>query len=175
MSMTKNFFIGEGPEAEALIAEVKELREAVSIARKAIQNEYCADGLLSRNNGGEICGLVFKEKQSLPFLKEEMRVDGGYGYYAKRNCKQGKELSAKLRAPDLQFSPSDHIVKKLNINRMCFGASGPGMAIYSTAAGFIDGKIIVSIPAAEKSDPMPEVPTWFREVKESEWLAAQGK
>lgn len=173
--MEKHFYIGEGPEAEALIAEVVDCRVSAGVARKAVQDEYSADGLLSRNNGGEICGLVFKEKQNSPFLKGEMRVDGGYGYYAKKNCKQGKELSAKLRAPDLQFSPSDHIVKKLNINRMCFGASGPGMAIYSTAAGFVDGKIIVSIPAAEKGDPMPSVPAWFREVKESEFIAAQGR
>lgn len=173
--MEKKYYIGEGPEAEALIAEVQARREVVSSARSAVQNEYGADGLLSRNRGGEICGLVFKEKQHSPFLKSEIRVDGGYGYYAKKNCKRGKELYAKLRVPDLQFSPSDHIVKKLNINRMCFGPSGPGMAIYSTAAGFADGKIIVSIPAAEKGDPMPSVPAWFREVKESEFIAAQGR
>ena len=173
--MEKNYYIGEGPEAEALIAEVQARREVVGNARSAVQAEYGADGLLSCNNGGEICGLVFKEKQNCPFLKGELRLPDGYGYYAKKNCKQGKELSAKLRAADLQFSPSDHIVKKLNINRMCFGASGPGMAIYSTAAGFVGGKIIVSIPAAEKGDPMPPIPAWFREVKESEFIAAQGR
>ena len=173
--MEKNYYIGEGPEAEALIEEVQARREVVSSARSAVQTAYGADGLLSRNNGGEICGLVFKEKQSCPFLKGEMRLPDGYGYYAKKNCKQGKDLSAKLRAPDLQFSPSDHIVKKLNINRMCVGPSGTGMAIYSTAAGFVDGKIILSIPAAEKGDTMPSIPAWFREVKESEFIAAQGR
>lgn len=173
--MEKSYYIGEGPEAEALIAEVIERRVSTGVARKAVQDEYGADGLLTRNNGGEICGLVFKEKQDCPFLKGELRLPDGYGYYAKKNCKQGKELSAKLRAPDLQFSPSDYIVKKLNINRMCFGPSCHGMAIYSTAAGFIDGKIIVSIPAAKKGDPMPSIPAWFREVKESEFIAAQGR
>ena len=44
--MTKNFFIGEGPEAEALIAEVKELREAANNARDVVQKEYGADGLV---------------------------------------------------------------------------------------------------------------------------------
>lgn len=173
--MNKNFFIGEGPEAEALIAEVKERREAVGKARNAVQKEYGADGLLSRGEGREICGLAFKEQRALPFLKGEVRLENGFGYYAKKNCKEGKELSAKLRAPELQFCPSDHIIHELKLNRMCVGAGSAGIALYSSAAGFAGNKILVSIPCGESNDPMPEVPTWFRAVKESEWLAAQGK
>lgn len=173
--MNKNFFIGEGPEAEALIAEVKERLRAVGEARNALQKEYGADGLLSRGNGREICGLVFKEQRTLPFLKGEVRLENGFGYSAKKNCKEGKELSAKLRAPDLQFCVSDHIIHKLKLNRMCVGSGSAGIALYSSVAGYADKKILVSIPNSESSDPMPEVPTWMRAVKGSEWMAAQGK
>lgn len=173
--MDKNFFIGEGPEAEALIAEVKERRQTVGEARNALQKEYGADGLLSRGDGREICGLAFREQRTLPFLKGEVRLENGFGYYAKKNCKEGKDLSAKLRAPELQFSTSDHIIHKLKLNRMCVGAAAPGLALYRSAAGYVGNKILVSIPNSESSDPMPEVPAWLREVKESEWLAAQGK
>ena len=56
MSVTKNFFIGEGPEAEDLIAEEKELREAANSARDVVQMEYGADGLVLNGRGGEVCG-----------------------------------------------------------------------------------------------------------------------
>lgn len=174
--MNKNFFIGEGHEAETLIEEVKERLRAVGEARRTVQKAYGADGLLTRGDGREVCGLVFKEQQARPFLKGETRLHpDGFGYYAKKNCKDGKNLSAKLRAPDLQFCASDHIIHKLKLNRMCVGASSRGMGLYSSAAGFAGNKILVSIPCGESNDPMPEIPAWMREVKESEWLAAQGK
>lgn len=175
MSIIKKFFIGEGVEAEALIAEVKERLREVGEARIAVQKAYGADGLLTRDDGRQVCGLAFKEQQARPFLKGETRLQNGFGYYAKKNCKEGKDLSAKLRAPDLQFCSSDHIIHKLKLNRMCVGASSRGMGLYSSAAGFAGNKILVSIPCGESNDPMPEVPTWMREVKESEFLAAQGK
>lgn len=183
MSVTKNFFIGEGPEAEALIAEIKGLREAANNARDVVQQEYGADGLVLHGRGGKVCGLAFIEKQNKPFLKGEVRLEKGFGYYPKLNCKQGKELASKLGAPELQFNTNDYILTKLKLHRMCDGphrASRTGMALYLSVAGYAENKILVSIPGPKDldrmhGDPMPEVPTWFREVKESDWLAAQGK
>lgn len=183
MSITKNFFIGEGPEAEALIAEVKALRDAVSNARDMVQKEYGADGLMLRGHGGDVTGLAFKEKQQRPYLKGETKLEGGFGYYPKLNCKQGKELAAKLKAPELKFDASDYIIDALKLHRMCAGphaASRSGMALYYSVADYRGSKVLVSIPGSKDEDPklgdkMPEVPTWLRAVKESEWLAAQGK
>ena len=181
--MNKNFFIGEGPEAEALIAEVKERREAVNNARDTVQKEYGADGLMLHGRGGKVCGLAFIEKQSKPYLKGEVSLEKGFGYYPKLNCKQGKELASRLKAPELQFNTNDYILSKLKLHRMCAGshsASRTGMALYYSVAGYSGNKILVSIPGQKDidirhGDPMPDVPTWFRAVKESEWLAAQGK
>ena len=181
--MEKNYYIGEGPEAEALIAEIKGLREAANNARDVVQQEYGADGLVLHGRGGKVCGLAFIEKQNKPFLKGEVRLEKGFGYYPKLNCKQGKELASKLGAPELQFNTNDYILTKLKLHRMCGGphrASRTGMALYLSVAGYAENKILVSIPGPKDldrmhGDPMPEVPIWFREVKESEWLAAQGK
>ena len=182
--MEKNYYIGEGPEAEALIAEVSACREAANNARDAVQKEYGADGLMIRSHSGNATGLAFKEKQHLPYLKGEERIEGGFGYYPKLNCKQGKELAAKLSSPELKFNASDYILGKLKLHRMCAGphaASRTGMALYYSVAGYTGSKVLVSIPGSKDEDPMrgkdkmPEVPAWLRPVKESEWLAAQGK
>ena len=183
MSIIKKFFIGEGAEAEALIAEVRERRETVNNARDAVQKEYGADGLMLNGRGGNAIGLAFKEQQRMPYLKGEVRLEEGFGYYPKLNCKQGKELALKLDAPELQFNANNYILGKLKLHRMCAGphaASRTGMALYSSAAGYAENKVLVSIPDPKDidgrhGDPMPDVPTWFREVKESEFLAAQGK
>ena len=77
---------------------------------------------------------------------------------------------------------SKFILDKLNLHRMVAGtsqSSRTGSALYYSVAGIVSGKILVSIPGSKESEhgrePFPEVPAWLREVKESEWLAAQGR
>lgn len=181
--MQQHYYIGEGSEAEALVAEVMEKQESVRVARHSICVEYDTDGLVLGRHG-QVEGLCFKKKQTCPYLKGEFRyADGGYGYYPKLNSKAGKALAIKLADPLLTFDESDYIVRHLKISRMARGfhaASRTGTALYFTVAGIIDGKLLVKIPdSSERSengcDPMPVPPAWLREVKESEWLAAQGK
>lgn len=178
--MQLHYYIGEGPEAEEIIAEIMDKQATVHAARAALCKECGVDNLFGCR--GNVEGVFFKEKQNLPHLKGEMCLEGGYGYYPKLNCKAGKELAAKLRDPALAFDINDHIIKRLKISRMVAGrhaASRTGMALYSSVAGIAKGKILVIIPGApdnpDGGDPMPSVPEWMREVKESEWLAAQGK
>lgn len=184
-NMKNHYYIGEGPEADALVAEVREKDAATAAAHKTLCEEYESDGLiLSRHRKGKPAGLGFKEKHTLPFLKGEMPLSEGYAYYPRLNCKAGKELAAKLNDPALEFSVSDYITKKLKVVRWVAGphaASRTGMAMYMSAAGIVNGKLLVTIPGGDENaengggDPMPIVPAWLREVKESEWLAAQGK
>ena len=179
----KNYYIGEGPEADALISEAEERRKSACAARDALQKEYGADGLITRGRGELISGLAFKEKQQRPYLKGEIRLDDCFGYEPRMSCKQGKELAAKLSSPELKFNASDYILGKLKLHRMRAGphaASRTGMALYYSVAGYTGSKVLVSIPGSQDEDPMrgdkmPEVPAWLRPVKESEWLAAQGK
>lgn len=160
-----------------------ERRETANNARDVVQREYEADGLMLRSRSGDVTGLAFKERQQRPYLKGEEKIEGGFGYYPRLNCKQGKELAAKLAAPELKFNASDYILGTLKLHRMCAGphaASRTGMALYYSVAGYIENKVLVSIPGSKEEDPMrgdkmPDVPAWLRTVKESEWLAAQGK
>lgn len=138
--------------------------------------DFEADGLYVV--GDDVKGLFFKEEVRLPFLRCKMKLEpDGYGYVPSRNTRRGKELANRLiEGKELHFSPSRHICDKLDIHRY----QSDGTYVYRTVAGYADGKILVSIPGPRDgmvgmSDPFPEVPAWLREVKESEWLAAQGK
>ena len=183
--MEKHFYIGEGPEAEALIAETLERKNVALEARKALIAEYETDGLvLSRWGDGKVTGLSFAKPTSRPYLKGKTRLSDGehYGYYPKLSTKEGKRLAQKLEAEELTFSLSKFILDKLRLRRIVAedsSASRTGCALYYSVAGIISGKILVSIPGSKKNeyggDPFPEVPEWLREVKESEWLAAQGR
>lgn len=183
--MEKHYYIGEGPQAEELIVETLERENVAREARKALIADYEADGLiLSVWRDGKVTGLTFDKPTSRPYLKGETRLSNreGYGYYPKLNTKEGKRLAKRLEAEELTFSQSNFILDKLRLRRTVAGpssASRTGCALYYSVAGIVSGKVLVSIPGGkeweEGEDPFPEVPAWLREVKESEWLAAQGR
>lgn len=183
--MEKHYYIGEGPQAEDLISETREREDIARKARKALMAEYEADGLvLSVWGEGKVTGLAFDKPTNRPYLKGETELSNGKGYgcYPKLNTKEGKRLAQKFEAEELTFSMSKFILDKLRLHRMVSGPGGPsrtGYILYHSVAGIISGKVLVSIPGSKENGhgktPFPEVPAWLREVKESEWLAAQGR
>lgn len=94
--MEKHFYIGEGPEAQALISEALARESVARKARKALIAEYETDGLiLSVWNDGKVTGLAFEKPTIRPYLKGETRLSNGegYGYYPKLSTKEGKRLA----------------------------------------------------------------------------------
>lgn len=175
--MTHHYYIGTGPEADALIADLNQGLSARNEARHKLCAEYEAQGVVESRRS--VDGLVFKAKQDIPHLKLT-KNEGGYFWYAPRhNFKAGKVLADRLRDKTLTFDASDYIIGSLKLHRMVAGKcreSATGMALYHSVAGFCGDKIVVKIPGgAGGGDPMPAIPSWLREVKESEFLAAQGK
>lgn len=171
--MERHYFIGEGPEAEKLIAATFARSEVARKARLALMHDYSSDGLLlSGGRDGSIVGLSFKEKRDIPFLKGGDRIEGGYAYYPKMNTKKGKELAQRLKEGNLTFSASHFIVDALKLEHFAFS----GSRMYFSVAGTSENLkcILVSIPG-ERGDTFPVIPEWMREVKKSEWLAAQGR
>ena len=181
--MEYRYYIGKGPEADALLTEIRQCSEMVHAARVKLMEEYGADALISSPwSRGKPSGLGFKQEQRFSYLKRGNKgYEDGFVYYPKMNTKAGKELSAKLDAPELEFDACDYILKRLKLFRMVVGrcsGSRTGMAMYHSTAGYCGDKLLVKIPNGNgelDGDPMPQIPTWLCEVKESEWLAAQGK
>ena len=171
--MERHYFIGEGSKAEKLIAATLARSEVARKARLALMHDSRADGLLlSGGRDGSIVGLSFKEKRDIPFLKGGNRIEGGYAYYPKMNTKKGKELAQRLKEGNLTFSASHFIVDALKLEHFVFS----GSRMYVSVAGTSENLkcILVSIPG-DRGDTFPIIPEWMCEVKESEWLAAQGR
>lgn len=101
--MEYHYYIGEGPEADALLTEMRQCSEMVHAARVKLIEEYGADALiLSPWSRGKPSGLGFKQEQRFSYLKRGSKdYEDGFAYYPKMNTKAGKELSAKpWRSPD---------------------------------------------------------------------------
>lgn len=187
--MERHYFIGEGPEAKALIAEANERWRASCDARKRLLEDYGADFFMetsySLERGGRIEGLGFSERVKRPYFKGEERTKMGYAYYPKLSTREGKALAKRLEEEkELHFCTAVYLLKKLNISRILF----EGGRVHWCTAGWIEDKVLLSVPGPKSPkdleerkklnlsiDPWPQIPDWFREVKQSEFLAAQGE
>jgi hypothetical protein len=160
-------FIGEGPENDAYVQQFMQQADTVEKARKALTDEYGASGLLIQN--GQPVGLGYSEKQNEKFLKWETTIQQGYySYYPDRRTRKGKELYERLADSSLYFSISDTIIKTLKLSRWVFNEGG----LYRAWAEIRNYRICVSIPVGNGGygdGPMPEVPSWLKEVTERKW------
>lgn len=188
--MERHYFIGTGPEAEALIAETWARLNVCNNARDKLLKQYEADNVVtSKSNitgGGRVVALWFKEPVQRPYLKGGECLEGGYFYYPNLRTKEGKALARRMKEDEaLTFDYSTFILKKLGVSRIVFDE---GLSMYYCTAGFADGKVLLSVPGPKSPksfeerkklnlsiDPWPQIPTWFKEVKQSEFLAAQGE
>lgn len=169
MSIIKYRYIGEGPENDALVAEVLARENKAREARRAIIEEHGADGMiLSFWETGKPEQLYYKERQNRPYLKAETHhVTGEWSYKPKLTTKEGKRLQEQLKDPAVVFAFDRYIVEKLDLYREEYGG---GRIAWSTA-GIANGKIVVTIPGMQGDTP-PTVPAWMREVTESEYQNA---
>ena len=184
--MERHYFIGTGPEAKGLIAETWARLNVCNNARDKLLKQYEADNVVtSKSNitgGGRVVALWFKEPVQRPYFKGGECLEGGYFYYPNLRTKEGKALARRLKEDEaLTFNYSKFILKRLGISRIWF----EGLHIHYCTAGFADGKVLLMVPGPKEpksfedrtrgEDPWPKIPDWFREVKQSEFLAAQGK
>lgn len=180
--MQWKFYIGDGWEAEGLIRAAEKRKNLVYEKRRKLMDEYGADGLVMSAGFtyGTPIALGYKEKQSRPYFKGESRCKDGYYYFPRLTTKTGKELAAKLEDPDVVFDKSDYIIQSLGLFHVEHGSMAPGgkFRLFQSAGSYGNGIILVKIPYkddAECKKIIQKVPSWFHEVKESEFLAAQGK
>lgn len=166
--MKINYYIGEGPENDALCMEVRRLVAQREQARQKLADDYHAEGVYC--SGCHIKGLAFREEVDLPYLKLEAVSYEGFGYEPCGDTREGQELIHRLEEQALHFDSRAYICKKLNI----FRVQTEGRKVYETAAYFSFGKILVSIPGQKDRFDFPKLPDWFYEVNEDEWYSAKG-
>ena len=182
-SITYRFFIGETTPSSTLVQDIFEKINAQAAEANAIAEEYGASSAV-HDRDGNVIGLVFDTTEGAPaYVKHKGFLDGGSPYFVPRlNTKIGKKLAEQLRKLPQVPPLSKAVIDRLDLRTMVFGqylSNGQSCLAYSVA-GYCQNRILLKIPyqgdGRESNEHVfARIPGWFREVKESEFIAAQGR
>jgi len=178
--MEYQHFIGEGPEATALIKQVMAGVKAFQEAARTLEVKTGLKFWRTREGiGGPMLenGIDNAEARKRG-LKFRCFVPGEKAFHCflpHMGTKAGREMSAEIdKINRLRCDASDMIIKATGMEMTVYD----GRVIAHSCAGAADGKIVVKIPIKGTDggdDAMPTPPAWFRPAKESEALAVFGK
>lgn len=184
--ITKRYFIGEGPEALDLIQEAMDGIRAARKKQKTLEEKWDCFQLYMSPWGNKFIGIITKGPVDRSYLKKgELFHEDGESYWAyspKRSTKLGKAMLEDFEQEGLVFQASKHIVNKLGVDREVYGLleKYQRMGFAHSVAGFHDGKIMLKVPTLSDDDPskgreedFPEMPSWVREVRRSEFISLQ--
>lgn len=174
------FYIGEGEKASDLIGHALSAEQHAGVYRDALIELYGACGLYFYSHApGKPQGFVFHERKEIPGLKMgSATTENGFVYFPDMSTEEGRRASEALFDKRLEFDVEQMLLKHLSLRREVAGFCENCRNVhakYTSHAFYLDGmaKIFVRVPVDD--GPMPVPPDWLKEVKESEWLAAQGK
>lgn len=178
--MEYRFYIGEGEPARTLIGEVLASGQYAGVYRDALIEQTGADNLVFFSHfPGKPQGLVFNERKEIPGLKMGApTVTTGFAYFPDLATEEGKKLQGLLFDKRLEFDAEQMLLNELGLQLEVVGYCDVCRNVHAkfrSHAFIIDGipKVFAQVPVVKEIIPMP--PDWMKEVKESEWLAAQGK
>lgn len=177
--MEYTYYIGEGEEAGKLIGEVMAAGQYAGVYRDALIEELEAQNLVYFSHfPGKPQGFVFNERKEIPGLKMgSATVKAGFAYFPDLETDEGKKLQELLFDKRLEFDAEQMLLDRLGLQLEVVGMCETCRNVHAkfkSRAFILDGisLIFAQVPMGEI---IPVAPDWMRVVKESEWLAAQGK
>lgn len=177
--MRFRFYVGEGEKAVELIGLIESGEARAQVYRSALVEEMGAESLLFFPTWpGKPQGFLYPETVEKAGLKMGASVASGIAYFPDTNTEEGRKIRDALFDERLEFDAETELIRAIGM-----WIATPGYcavcdnihAVYKTCAYFLGKipKIFVRVPVDEMLIPVG--PAWLREVKESEWLAAQGR
>ena len=177
--MERTRYVGEGPEAKALIDEaIAKIDAFIAIAEnisKAFPNNK---GGIHKGSRGKLLGVAIDGEHKLsPEQCKELGVNPNpemvgkdFFYKPDKRTKAGKDLTKCISAANQEHIDfSDFIVERLGVSRMLFRYG----RMFRAVSGHDKDKLFVSIPGApddgEEHDKFPAVPTWLRKPEGDEY------
>ncbi len=185
--MEYQHYIGEGPEAQAILNECLARKQAKHDAVIAFAKRHGFSNAWQR--GHSVLGglasdkkLSDEEAKALGLKYFKCIEEGCYAYEPHRGTSAGKKLKQEIEEINNdQFDVSDYIIKATGMAHTVFGPhaeSRSGQCIAHSTAGHACDKLVVKVPIGKSmhgDNPSPTPPPWLREAKESEVLALYGK
>lgn len=179
VSMRYRFYIGKGDEATRLVAEMISARFFASAYRDALIEQSGAHNLFFyANEPDRPRGFVYGSQEERQGLKFGAAIKGGFTYFPDSALEEGRKFEELLSDSRLRFDQEVYLLKALNISGEARGYCEHCRnlrALFKPQAFRPDNKFEIFLKIPVGMDPYPEIPGWFREVKESVWLARQGK
>lgn len=179
--MEYRFYIGKGPQASKLIGEVLAAEQYAGVYRDALIGDLGAENLVYFSHApGKPQGFIFSERKEIPGLKlgSVTAAEAGFTYFPDLATEEGIKLQEALFDKRLEF-----VAEQMLLNALGFQLEVVGYcevcrnvhAKFKSHAFILPGipRVFAQVPVDEEVIPMP--PDWMSEVKESKFLAAQGK
>lgn len=178
--MQYRFYIATGEPVRKLLSEMRAIGNHASIYRDFLIGDTGASNLFYyAGEPGRPRGLVFAERKDRPGLKFGANVGEGFTYFPETATEEGKKLAKALDDPRVRFDPEAWLLEKLKIEGHAPGYCEHCRNIHAKYRPRIylnpsqSTALYLKIPG--EMAPYPELPDWFRETRESVWLAEQGK
>ncbi len=174
--MQYKYYIGTGPEAEAIISECRSKYEARNNAVADLRTKYGADYFLESR--GRLVQIGFDnppDDWKKWLCSMEQRHDGGkiiYCFYPRKNTKRGKELAKEMDDDKYVFYYSEFLVNAVKMDYTVY----TGHLLSSSVGCYNKDKLLIRVPYGEGfevSKKMPTPPSWLKEVTLTEFEAAQ--
>ncbi len=185
MEVEWKYYLGQGPEVEALLAQADKAKADLKDARHALMEEYEANGVLPGDKlGYTITGLLYYEKPGFDFMKYN-KADGttkdGRSYYIARpflRHAKGKELAEKLAAPEVTFEAKNELINLLGMQCMASVRSDApqgGQQVVWSKADRAGSMVLIKLPANVRRQTIlgnaPKIPRYFKLIKQDKYEA----
>lgn len=179
VSMQYRFYIGKGEVAAKIVSEMVSAMLYASVYRDALIEQSGANNLFFyANEPDRPRGFVYGKREDYPGLKFGAVIEGGFTYFPDNTVEKGKMFEKLLADPKLRFDQEVYLLGAINITGDVRGYCEHCRNIHSIfkpRAFRPDRKFEIFLKIPAEMSPYPEIPEWFKEVKESTWLAMQGK
>lgn len=177
--MQYRFYIGKGKDAARLVSEMVSAMLFAAVYRDALIEQSGANNLFFyANEPDRPRGFVYGDRKDRQGLKFGAAVKGGFTYFPDNATEDGKKFEELLSDPRLRFDQEIWFLKALNVTGVASGYCEHCRnihALFKPRAFRPDGKFEIFLKIPAEMSPYPVLPEWCKEVKESVWLAGQGK
>ncbi len=171
--MKYTYYVGEGPEAEALIKDIRRAGKSFRYEVDIILKDFPGNtGSVHSGDIGPVVGMAFAKEltatqcRDYGFNNKADFHEGSFFYYPSRRLNKGKALQKRFNLANKIRLSTKYISEVTGVLRILF----EGNRLCSTSVGFDDNKIYIRIPGTPddgKSNPyggdkFPDIPDWFR-------------
>ncbi len=176
--MQYRFYIGKGDVAAKIISEMISTMLYASVYRDALIEQSGADNIFFYpNEPDRPRGLVYGKRENRVGLKFGAAIEAGFTYFPDNTVEEGRKFEESLSDPRLRFDQEVWLLDEFNIIGEVRGYCEHCRnihAVFKPRAFRPDGKFEIFLKIPTGISPYPTLPEWFKEVKESVWLAEQG-